>query len=250
MKYVTDYRVKSTELNTRREIGPTELDKLLQESADRQITDRDMPYNDIVTKRHKAFILSRMSIEILDHIGDSDAVQCHTWVVEAKAANFPRAFEMYSEGNMFVKAYSNWALVDLDTGKLLRNGDYDMSNYPFDEEPDLSIPTRFRIPKDMELDKVGEFRVGYSMTDINNHMNNTEYLNVLADYIPGIEDLTITSINIRYIHEAPYKADVDVLMTEPTCAEGIDPRADKVIYFKTVVGGDVNVECVFGYREN
>ena len=41
------------------------------------------------------------------------------------------------------RAYSNWALVDVDTRKLVLQSEYDMSSYPEDREPVMGIPTRF-----------------------------------------------------------------------------------------------------------
>lgn len=249
MKYITKYRTRSFDLNLRNELKLTELDQYLQESADRQIAETDMAYDDIVRIRRKAFVLSRMSIEIYSSIDRCCEVEGQTWVSEGRAANFPRNYELYSKDKLIARGYSNWALVDVDTKKLMRYGDYDMSSYPHDEPLELSIPTRFRIPKDLELKHVGDYHVGYSLSDINGHMNNTRYLNVLADFIPEVENKSFTSVNIRYAHEAPYQGDVEVHMSEPVSPEGIDPRADKIVYVKTLVEGELNVEVIFGYRE-
>lgn len=248
MKYLTKYTTRAFDINIQRRLKPTALDQYLQESAERQIKDRDLPYDEIVTQRHKAFLLSRLSIEIYGGVEAYGDIDAETWVVEARAANFPRAYELFSNGELIVRAYANWALVDTDTKKLLKQGDYDMSNYPHDEAPEMSIPARVRIPKDVELSKVGEFNVGFSLTDINKHLNNAKYLDILNDYIPGIEELELTSMNIRYVHEAPYKSNVEVYMSEPIDAGDMDPRAEKIVYFKTMVNGDVNVEAVYGYK--
>ena len=88
---------------------------------------------------------------------------------------------------MVAKAICNWALVDTVTGKLIASKDYDMGTYSMDEAPELSIPRRFRIPKELKFQEVESSKVAMSMIDINMHMNNTVYASKLYDNIDDAE---------------------------------------------------------------
>ena len=69
-----------------------------------------------------------------------------------------------------------WALLDLNTLELCRVGAVEL-HYGSDEP--LAISTRFRLPA-VPLEEVGTRTVRYSDVDVNNHMNNTRYPDMLC----------------------------------------------------------------------
>lgn len=249
MKYNEEYTVKSNEADIHNALRPTQLIQYMQETADHQMRDQDIDYVKMHFELRKAFVVSRMSVEVLESIGMYDHIDATTWITEGRAANFPRAYELMCDGRVKARAMSNWALLDIDTHRLVRNGEYDMSSYAKDSEPKLTIPTKFRIPRDVELKEVDRVRVGYSMIDINRHLNNAQYADMLHDRIPGVEDLYMTSINLHFQHEAPYGSEVVIRMSDFLDAGKMDPRAEKIVYFATEVNGGANIEAVFGLKK-
>lgn len=249
MKYREEYTVKSNDADIHNELRPTQLIQYMQETADHQMRDQDVDYVKMHFELRKAFVVSRMSVEVLEPIGMYDKIDAATWIIEGRAANFPRAYELAVGGKTKARAMSNWALLDIDTHRLVRNNEYDMSPYARDEEPELMIPTKFRIPRDVELKEADRVRVGYSMIDINRHLNNAMYADMLHDRIPDVDKLCVTSINLHFQHEAPYGSEVTIRMSDFLDAGKIDPRADRIIYFATEVNGGANIEAVFGLKE-
>ena len=256
MKFEREYTTRTCEINTHGYLKPTQLFQYLQETAEHQLKYIGRDYTYMYNVERKAFLLSRMGVEIYEPVYRYADITVRTWVIEGRAANFPRAYEMYSGDKLIAKSYSNWALVDVDTRKLIRSKDYDYSEYPHDEIPEMVLPSRVRIPSDLELKAYGTARVGYNLSDINGHMNNTQYLNILADEIPGVEDYDFTSINIRYINEAPLGSEMEITGTDivwktdnPGLAAETDPAADGVIFFRTTDGGVINVEAAFGIKK-
>jgi hypothetical protein len=72
-------------------------------------------------------------------------------------------------------------------------------------------------------------------------MNNTNYPDMLASCIDGIENKRVESFVISYIHEAPYDKDVSILMG----SDGND------YYFSTQnEDGSVGVEARFTVSQN
>ena len=248
MRYTREYTARTYELDRWNALPPTPLVQYMQETAERQIHDQDMDYLDLYYKERKAYIISRMNIEVYRTISRFAPLRAETWITEGRAANFPRAYELYCGEDLVARAFSNWALVDVDTKKLVLARDYDTSAYPKGEAPEMHIPNRFRIPADLELKPVEIFTVRRSQTDVNGHMNNAKYFNCLYDRIPDMEEQFITSMNIRFVHEAPKGCDVQILMSDYQEPGKMDPNAERIIYFKTLVEGETNIEAVFGLK--
>ena len=248
MKYEHEFETRAYELNINGQIKPTQTIQYLQETAEHQLKDQDVDYVRMYNDDRKAFIISRMNVEIYRPVYRYAHITTHTWIGDGRAANFPRYYDMFCDGECVARANSNWALIDVDSRKLIRLSEYDTSAYSRGEANELSIPGRFHLPKDADFKEVERYKVGFSLTDINRHMNNAMYINKLYDNIPGIERFFVTSINIRYVHEAVYGAEVGIYMSEMMPPGDIDPRAEKAVFFYTETNGETNVEAVFGLR--
>jgi medium-chain acyl-[acyl-carrier-protein] hydrolase len=248
MKYEDTFTVRSYEVDIRNILRPTPLIQYMQETADHQMRDLDVDYIDLWNKGRKAFVVSRMSIEVYEKIPKYTRLTARTWCTGGRAANFPRAYEIEADGKIAARAMSNWALVNVDTGRLIRYNEYDMSNYPMDEEPELQIPLRFMMPKDLGFEVVEECRVANSMIDMNMHMNNAIYSQKLYDNIPDAGKYLITSINQRFVHEAPFGSEMKIFSSGIVDAGDMDPRADQAIWFYTEAAGKKNIEAVFGLK--
>lgn len=249
VKYEYEFQTRAYELDMNGALKPSQMFQYLQETAEHQLREQDLDYVEMYKTERKAFILSRMGVEIYRPLYRHAKVKTHTWISEGKAANFPRSYDMFCDGEPVAKSFSNWALVNVDTKKLIKNKDYDTGAYPHGEPAELEIPARFRLPKEIDFHKVQDVGVGYSTTDINRHMNNAMYLNYFYDHIPNVENRFITSINIRFLHEAPLGEKFTIFMSDPQEPDDLDPRADEVIYFYTEAAENINVEAVFGFRE-
>ena len=249
MKYEYNYSTRTYETDLHHALRPTQLIQYMQETAEHQLHDQDCDYLDLYYNQRKAYIISRMSVEIDRPIERFADITARTWITEGRAANFPRHYELVHNGEAFARGTSTWAMVDVDTKKLVRFKEYDTDGYAHGPEPELRIPTRFRIPQDAGLAFDREITVGYTMTDVNRHMNNAMYINPLYDCIPGVEEYFMTSINLRFLHEAPYGSAIRVFRSGLIKEQALDPAADGIVYFRTAVGGEINVEAVFGLRK-
>lgn len=249
MRFKTHYNIRSYEVDLHGALKPMQLMQLLQESGDRQMREEAVAYDELYNKEHKAFVVSRMSIEVFRPVEKYYDVDVETWIIPGKGANFPRGYEMYKGGQLVAKAICNWALVDTVTGKLIASKDYDMGTYSMDEAPELSIPRRFRIPKELKFQEVESSKVAMSMIDINMHMNNTVYASKLYDNIDDAEKYFITSINLRYVHEAPLGSEFKVYRSDAVDPGEMDYRAEKLIYFYTEADGRLNLEAAVGLKK-
>ena len=248
MRYTEHFEVFDYQVDINDNIRPSELVRLLQETADHQMRDRGPTYEELFFQG-KAFILTRMNVEILEPLHQYDRIDVDTWRCPAKGATFPRCHEIKKEGRTVVRALSEWAVSDPVTGKLWKVADVDISNYEMEEPHELPLPKRFRYDRDLEFEELDPFRVRYSFTDMNRHMNNANYHNMLWERIPDVENREVTSLNIRFMAEAPLGADIQIGMAKVTPEFAGDASAEEVFAFRTEVNGRTNVELLIGVRQ-
>jgi acyl-ACP thioesterase len=81
---------------------------------------------------------------------------------------------------------------------------------------------------------VGEYTVTYRDTDVNGHMNNTNYADILCGCIPNMKQLRVKSIGINYSSEAVLNEELKIYMS----------KIDGKFYFRTIRSdGKTNIEA-------
>ena len=113
----------------------------------------------------------------------------------------------------------------------------------------MVLPTRLRIPKDLGFEEAGTKTVLYGEVDMNMHMNNTYYMDVLWSHIPDVLEKEVTSISLRYHVEAPLGAEMQIHMTKLPEPMAEDKDAEETWCFKTFVGDALNLEAMVGVRK-
>ncbi len=224
--------VESLDTNCSSTIRPSALLRFMQEAANHNMLKCRPTYEELF-QQGLAFILSRITVKCYKTIKAYDALTVETWPCESKGVTFPRSYRVLRGDEIVAEGTSMWALVDTKNHRLLKNGDIDMSNYTFGEQIDL--PIRFRIPPELDLIEVGEHTVRYSEIDCNMHMNNTNYPDMICNYIPDIENLFVREFTVSFVSEAPYKSKLSLNMAKA--------NDEDVYYFRTVIDGKTNIEA-------
>ena len=249
MYYSEEYKIGNVDVDINNNIKPTDLVKCLNETANRQMNDRKPSYYDLFAE-NKSFIITRMSIEIYGQVHQLDDITVRTWTAGERGATFFRGYQVMRGDEELVRASADWAVVDVVDGHIYKTSEIDLSNYEAGEKPELSIKNRFIIPKDLVLDKLGVHHVDYGECDMNMHMNNTQYHNMLWNRIDGIIGKELTSINIKFRTEARYDSDIEIYGAKLENKElSGDSRAEEVYVFHTETEGSTNVEALIGVRK-
>ena len=183
----------------------------------------------------KIFLLSRISMGIYAPLKVCQSFVSQTWACESKGASFLRCSRLMRGDETIAELSATWALVDAETGKLLRVTEYPQ-NYSNEPPLTMDIPSRLRIPRDTEMKLVGEYRVSYNDVDINRHVNNTNYPDILCGFIPAMEGKRIIKLCINYNHEAPLGDTLKIYRTEG--------EEEDSYYFRTLRSdGQINIEA-------
>lgn len=236
------FKITSHDVDTNNNMTPSDVAKIMQETANHQMRDRKPTYYELMDEG-KSFIVTRMLIEFIEPVNMYDEVRAHTWRCKEKAATFIRCFALEKDGKIMARGYSQWAVANRNTGGLCKASEIDMSHYETDEPYEMNTPIRFRLDKSLDFKHVGTKKVLYSDVDLNFHMNNTFYQNMIWNYIPDIDKKRVTSTNIRFMAEAKLGADIEIYMVKADEVLDDGYESDETFYFYTKVNGRTNIEA-------
>lgn len=233
MKYSFKARVTPHDLDLNNVASPSAVLRYMQEAAYRHL-EVCPPTMDELRAQNKVFVLSRVSYSIYAELHTGDEIEVFTWPSESKGVSFPRSARITRNGSTVAELISLWALVDPVNKTFWRASDYTPS-FEYEDPIELDMPTRFRIPADTELALVGDYTARYCDVDLNKHINNTHYPDILCSFLPSMEGRRIASMGISYLHEAPLGKEIKVYCSK---------EDDGVFYLRTVLSdGTVNVEA-------
>lgn len=199
MRHTVDYEILSHDTGHNGEVHPSAVFRYFQETADHQMRTEGPTYRELY-EQGLAFVLSRMHVRLHATLRSYDKVTVQTWAYDPpRGAAFERYYQLYRGDELVADAASVWALLGIKTGELCR---VDATNVHYGSDEPLDIGTRFRLPS-LEWIAADAHTVRYADVDINNHMNNTRYPDMLCDRIPDIDARRITDLQIAYLSEAP-----------------------------------------------
>lgn len=247
MRYTEKYKVTSHDVDVNNNMKPSLVLRYMQETANHQMRDRKPSYYELFFAG-KSFIITRITIEVYEQIHQYDEIEVATWRCPEKGATFIRCYEITCDNRVCARAYSVWAVTNHQTGKLCKASEVDISNYDTDEPLSLSLPNRFRLPKTIDYIKAGEKEVFYSDVDMNLHMNNTHYPDMLWNFIPDVMSKEVTSVNLRFMKEAPLGGKVEIYMGKMDVPLSEDSEAEETWCFASKVEGEINVEAQIGVK--
>ena len=235
MKWEESYKVRFHDTDAKEILSPSGTFKYIQEAAMRQLHSQKPTYTDLL-HQGKVYLLSAIRVEMYYPIYAYEDIIARSWACPSRGVSFTRSYEIERDGEIVCEAISAWALVSIKDKKLIKVEDADTSNYSTDEPVKTEHPLRIRIPSALPMSLMGEYTVKYSDTDINGHMNNTNYADILCSYIPEIASLRVKSVGINYSAEAKLGETIKVYMS----------KIDGKFYFRTVRSdGKTNVEAEF-----
>lgn len=212
--------------------------QITQDAGRRQMA-LDRPSYDELLNEGKAMMLNRLDLKIYDTLYFDQPLKVYSWPCTAVRATWPRVYAITRDEIPVVDIMSHWALVDIETRKVLKVDAIDSSNYSIGESREI-FGNKFKIPKELKLKEAGKYNVSYTDLDYNGHMNNTYYADILCNHIPEIAEGThrVESLRIHYSKEAPL-GDVLTIMKNKS--------DDSHYVFKTIkTNGEVNITAEIG----
>ena len=170
--------------------------KYIQTAAQYQLTESGMSY-DKLKEKNRAFILSRVKLEVLKPLRAYTPLTAVTYPCESRGYSFLRCYELESDGEVVARAISIWALIDTESRSLVKVNDFNLGLPTL--PPNELILKAMKLPS--TLVDIGGYGVHYGDVDQNKHMNNTKYPDMYSNFLP-LQNKMISSITINYSNEA------------------------------------------------
>ena len=209
--YIEQFEIMSHDVDMNNNVKPSVLVRFLQETANHHMRDRRPTYYELFAEG-KSYILIRMKCEIKEQLKPYDRVEVLTWTGSGKGATFKRNYILRKTGNVvegeleepleIARAYSEWAVVNIDDGHIFKVDEIEHGNFEVDEDIEMELPTKFHIPKDAEFEYSGSKVIGFTDCDMNRHMNNTLYQDMFWNYVPDVRNKVMTGFTMRFMKEA------------------------------------------------
>lgn len=233
MKWSENYCVNTHDCDAGGIVRASLILRYMQETANMQMKNLG-PTNEELKRDGRAFLLSRINISLYHPLLACDEINVTSWGCESHGVSFNRCFQIRRGGEVIAEAASVWGLVGIESHKLYKVDEIKLG-FDTDEPLELDVPRRVHIPRDLNMSLVGERPVVYSDLDMNCHMNNTNYPDMLCDFVPDMIGKRVISLSISFANEAKIGEVLKVYMTE----------SDGQYYFRTVRGdGLTNIEAV------
>ena len=153
-------------------------------------------------RTHTAFLLGKLTVEVSGGLTVGDRVLLDTSAALPIRAVYHRYTGLSRGGKEVAGVDTRWMLVDTQTRRILRRPPEEF-HLPFLEQPEREL--------DLALEKMdagepaGEVRAEYSRVDVNRHLNNAEYADVVLNALPDgcLTAGRVRKLTIYYHNELP-----------------------------------------------
>ena len=199
--YQQDFEITSIYVDRFGRLMPSKLLYIMQEVAGVHFSQLSMSY-EALAEKGMFWAVTRHKVQItrLPSLGETITVE--TWPMPTTRVAFPRAMAAYdSQGNELFRSISIWVLMDLENRSMVLPGNSGVDVGGLLTGNELSVPHSI-LPK--ALCNSTQRTVTYSCLDRNGHMNNTRYLDWVADLLPSAfhREHTPRELLICYASEA------------------------------------------------
>ncbi len=184
MYFKSDAKVLSYDCDMRNRMKISAAMRYMQQIAGENLVALGYPA-EVLQKEDMVFLLTKICLKIHRVPEIHDAVTIGTAPTHTKGVRFVREFVIDSaEGERLISAVSYWPLIQISTRKVLRPSEFghDLKFQPVAITEYIDdIPFPKNVPDEKVLYKE---HIKYSDLDINKHVNNTVYPDIICNALP------------------------------------------------------------------
>lgn len=174
--------IRSEQVDMTRRLRMSELFRLLEEVSIAHTEALGCTRRETLD-RGLLWIITRQQVEIEEMPVYDDEITIRGWQGEIMHVIFPRFYEILKDGKVVIRAQAMWSLIDENTREIIMPEDYgiDLPGRPGSDDMFL---TAIVIPGSAGKPVYStEIFTRFSQMDINGHMNNTSYFNMIDDAV-------------------------------------------------------------------
>ena len=154
---------------------------------------------------HYEWIVLNWKLEVYNRPESCDTIRVKTWAQNFTKIYAYRDYLVYNENDEVVaKATSTWLIIDSESKKIIKLDDDIMQVYQPEKE-NLNFPDyKFGKIEEKNLTLIAKknFIINKSMIDCNNHVHNTNYMDLVLEVLPDPLDKKLyNNLEISYKRE-------------------------------------------------
>lgn len=206
--YRTTYHLKNNDVNLYRRLRTSRLFEMLQAACVMHTEQLGAGRTKTLDKGLLWVVIQQtLTVERMPEYDEKIVVE--TWPGNTMHVLFPRYFRVLDvKGNILINGSALWTLIDAKTRSFVFANQYGI------DVPGESHPGEAGLPKAIKTETTDthqSFKVPFSYCDLNGHMNNARYLDLVEDALPcAAEGRQFTSITTQYDHEIRYGETIDL----------------------------------------
>lgn len=167
-------------------------------------------WNDELAK-HYGWVLIKQTLKFKRPIYTGEPITLSTRAYHSSRVQFTRQYQIENQSNVICNGHSVWTLIDLEKRSIARINKIglkqpEIKDYPYFltsyQDIDETIPTTLTQTR----------KVLYSDIDVNQHMNNSRYIEWAFDVIEPdvIKNCFVEEVSMWYKKEIPPYSNVDI----------------------------------------
>lgn len=195
MIYTFDSRVRYSEVDHQGMLTLPAMMNYLQDCSTFQSEDIGLGLS-VLQERNRAWLLSYWQVEVRRFPKLGERITVGTLATGFKGFFGNRNFYIDDEsGERVVCANSLWVFVDTETGRPTRPGEEEIAPYGLEEPLEMEYESRkIRLPDTTQA--LASFPVRKAHIDTNEHVNNSQYIQMVMDILPG--DIQVHKLRVNY----------------------------------------------------
>ncbi|QAT41965.1 acyl-[acyl-carrier-protein] thioesterase [Aminipila luticellarii] len=200
--YTYNDRIKISETDKRRNWTLPAIVDAMQNCVMFQLEDLGVGL-DFFDEQNKVLVVAGWQVKIFKLPKLFDKITVGTQVYGYKAATGLRHCMIWNDaGELVIASHSIGVFVDPQTGRPIKTSPEEWQKY--DVNPDTPCSSilfqdrRISLPQHFEIAE--EFDVNIHHLDVNNHMNNGQYVRIAYNYLP--EDFAVSEFRVEYKRQA------------------------------------------------
>ena len=204
MAYTFEKSIYSYELCHNGALKPSYLMRYMQAAACLDLDAKGMTY-EYLREHGIVFVLTKLKIEMDEAVCKNDTIKVESWPKCIKGVTFIRDFVILKNGKRVGYATTQWALMDFVNRRPVRPTSLPQTLPDEDHEYSREVELERHIAPPETAVACGTYtrRVMLSDLDENLHLNNTNYADIMLDYIPDFsENKSFNAVQINFRGEA------------------------------------------------
>ncbi len=173
------YVVRSYEVDAGGRLSVPSIFNFLQDAASRHALKLGVAVSQLQASNH-TWVLSRIILKMVDYPQWGDAIQIHTWPSGIEGAFALRDFDIRCNDQTIGACISAWIIIDTNKRRPIRPLTFARQLKPVDKGHVLDQAlTKLPALAGFQFEK--QFQVRYHDLDINQHVNNVNYIEWLLE---------------------------------------------------------------------